>query len=282
MKRIVKIALVSIVLALFLGSVALITMAYTPPPMPPSTGGGSSGSGGGGGGSSYTAPVFQTYTKPLKSSDGTVIGRLEGKNFNSVLLWAEKNGTIGNASYNLTITGELTQQLPDNCWLDVTFAAPDAAGLPKGMDGGLVLAVVNVTGNPGNGWSYKANSLKYALKISNDTVKSLDPADTYYLVRSDGASYQVQKIDGAGVGLSPIAFGIAPPSDNGVFTIMEAVKPAPSPTPTPTPTPTATLTSTPTPENIGTTGIALSILMFVLGAIATAATMYLVFMRGKA
>ncbi len=285
MRNVIKALIAILLLALLIGITTNMALAAPPaPPMPtatppPSSGG--SGGGGGGGGNSYSAPVFQTYTKLLKSSDGSIIGRLEGKNFNSVMLWAEKNGTIGNASYDLVITGELTQQMPDSTWLDVNFQAPDMAGLPKGMNGGLVLAVVNITGNPANGWGFK--TLKYALTISNDTVKNLDTGETYYLVRFDGTNYQVQKIDGAGVGSSPMAFSIAPPSDKGIFTVMEALAPTPTPTPSPTPTPTPVPTPSPTPmpESIGVISVAMSIVTFIMGVVATIGALYLVFMRGK-
>src|SRR5208337_4656196 len=251
-------------------------VAPTTPP-PPSNNGGSSGSSGSF--SSYSAPVFQPYSKPLNSSDGTVIGRLDGKDVNSVLLWAQKNGTVGNASYTITMTGELTQQMPDSCWLDINFEAPDTAGLPVGMDNGLVLAVLNITRSP-DPWNYKSNTLNYTIQVNDNTIGGLDPNQTYYLVRFDGTSYLTQKIDGSGAVSNPMTFSVSPAGDNGIFTIIAALKPAPSPTPMPVPSPSPSPTST--PENIGATGIALSIMMFMLGAIVTVVTFYVIYIRRKA
>src|SRR5208337_1674636 len=148
---------------------------------------------GGGGGSSYTysAPVFTPYTDPLKSGDGTVIGNLEGKNFNDVGLSAETNGTVGNVSYDLTVAGELSSLPSGNYWLDIHFLSPGSADVPLGMDNGLVLGVINITSNP-DGWSYTSGPT-YTLTITG-LSQSPDPNDTYYLVLSKGASYQVQKV----------------------------------------------------------------------------------------
>jgi hypothetical protein len=253
----------------------------TPPPIggnvpPPSSGGG----GGGGGGSSYSAPVFTPYVKSLKSSDGSIIGRLDGKDFNSVQLWAEKNDTIGNVTYALTITGELSHEMPDNCWLDVDFQAPDLSGLPKGMYNELALAVINVSLYPRDSWSFKSGTLKYVIKISNSS-NILDPGAIYYFVRFDGNSYVIQNIDGSGAGSSPITFNLNPFGNDGKFTLMKALDPV-QVTPTPmlaisTPIPS----SAPAPGGIGVIGIASYIIVFFLGAISTIASLYIVFMRGK-
>jgi hypothetical protein len=265
----------SIVLA---SSYAEAALGDTPPSPPSSNNGGGGSSGSGGSVNTNSAPLFQTYSKPLNSSDGTTIGRLDGKDANSVLLWAQKNGTVGNASYTITMTGELTQQMPDSCWLDINFEASDAARLPVGMDNGLVLAVLNITRSPDT-WNYKPNTLNYTIQINNDTIRDLDPNQTYYLVRFDGAGYQTQTIDGSGAGSNPMTFSVSSPGDTGIFTIMAALKPAPSPTPTPVPTPLPS--PTPVPENIGIKGITISILTFILGAVATVFAFYMIYIRRK-
>src|SRR5271157_149791 len=283
--KILVIILISILFIIVVSSFADATTNHSMPPQQGSTaipipngGGGGGNSGSGGSFTSYSAPVFQPYSKPLNSSDGTTIGRLDGKDFNSIMLWAQKNGTIGNASYTVTMTGELTQQMPDSCWLDINFESPDTAGLPIGTDNGLVLAGLNITRSP-NSWNYKPNTLNYTIQINNNTIGNLDPNQTYYLVRFDGASYLTQKIDGSGASSSPMTFSVNPAGDNGIFTIMAALKPAPSPAPMPVPSPSPS--PTPVPQNIGSTGIALSILTFMLGAIVTVIAFYIIYIRRK-
>lgn len=138
-----KYAIVLITLALFIVMTVTIVTAQELPPTPPSDAhsGGSSGSSGSSGGS-YNPPVFVAYTNPLKSSDGKIIGHLDARNFNSVLVCAEKNGTAGNTTYDLTLEGELSSMPPDNCWLDINFLSADSAAVPPGMEGGLVLGVL--------------------------------------------------------------------------------------------------------------------------------------------
>ncbi len=270
-KKVIRYAKAAVVLALFICIAVIGADAQELPPSPP--GDAFDGGGGGGGGGSYTPPAYQTYTKPLKSSDGTVIGHFKGQNFNSVLARAEVNGTVGNTTYALTVEGELSTQPPDDCWLDIAFMAPGPTGLPPGMENGLVFAVVNVTREP-DSWSWKSGSPEYTLKISGQGMSAGSDA-TYYVVRSSGPDYQIQRVDVDASG-SQATITFNPPGDTGLFTLMVPALPAPTPTPTPVPTPTAT----PLPAGDSTGSYPIYIALFVIGAIAGAAIIY-IFTKSK-
>jgi hypothetical protein len=260
------------VLVLFIGLASLVAMANSPPvvPTPPPTGGG----GGGGGGVSYSAPVFKPYTDPIKTSDGTTIGQLTGKNFNDVAVSAMTNGTVGNVSYNITLVGDLSSLPTGDYWLDIDFLSPGSAEIPLGMDNGPVLGVINITSSP-NGWNYDSGSPTYTLTITG-LSQNLNFNDTYYMVLSDGTNYQVQPVNISFSG-SEATLQFNPPGATGTFTIVGAPIVSPTPVPTPTATPTPEPTSSPTPfpvsNNIGSFPILLA--MFAIGAIAGAAVIFL-------
>jgi hypothetical protein len=271
LKNFYKALMAFLMFALLIGIISQTATAGTPPVIPtkpPGTGGGSSG--GGGGGSSYSAPTFQPYTRPLNSSDGTVIGRFDGKNFNSVMVHAEKNSTLGNMAYDLTLDGELSSQPPDNSWLDINFQEPGVSGLPPGMENGLMFGTVNVTKSAG-GWSYKS-SPAYTFTISGIT-QAIDPAGIYYMVRSDGTGYQVQKVN-VTVSGSQVTIKFNPSGDTGLFTVVSAPMATPTPTSTPTPTPT------PVSGFAATWGFPAFLIMFVVGVIAGASVLFLI-MRNR-
>ncbi len=271
--KISKLSIVFIILALFSGiTMATVQAQEAPPGVPDDPFGGDNSGGGGGGGSggSYNPPVFASYTHPIKSSDGTEIGYFNGKNYNSVLVWAEKNGTAGSATYVLTVEGELGSEPSGDCWLDINFLSDGSAAVPPGMESGLVLGVLNVNKSPTD-WGYKSGPM-YTLKIAGVSV---NPDNTYYMVRSAGPDYQLQKLS-MSVSGNETTIKFNPQGDTGTFTVIRAPMATPTPTPTPTPEPTAT--PTPIPEN-NMWSFPILIAMFAVGAIAGAAVLYILNIR---
>jgi len=267
-----------LLLTVVAASMALSDDDFNPPSIPNPVaigggGGGSSGgssSSGGSGGSGYTAPRFTPYTLPIKSSDGSTIGRQDGKDFNSVMIWAEKNASIGNTTYDLTVEGEANQKVPDDGWLDIAFETPDNSGLPEGMDE-LALAKVKIAKKPDD-WSYKSGSPEYTLVISGP-VESLDAGATCYLVRLDGANFQGQPVTPE-IGAGQVSLKFNPSGDTGTFILLKAASPTPTPTPTPEATPTPT--PTPLPAGDGMFGYPMIIATFAMGVIIGAAALFLV------
>jgi hypothetical protein len=239
----------------------------------PSTGGGNNGGGSSGGsggisGGSFNTPKFEQYSIPLNSSDGTTIGRFEGKDYNSVLVYAVRNVTIGNFTYELSMEGELSSKPVDDCWLNFNFME-NSAELPPGMNDVLVLGMVNVTKKPGD-WSYKSGSPQFMLKITGYSI-NLTSGDDLYLVRSDGRGYQIQKAV-VNVSGSQLSVKFTASGDTGLFTLIKVLNPTPTPTITPTPLPT--VTPTPIPEN-GIWGFPIFIGVLISGIIIGAAALFL-------
>jgi hypothetical protein len=282
MINISKILMVSIVIMTVVAAFSIYAVADSPVgdfPSPPGSAPSSSsntGSSGSSGNSGYSPPVFTPFSIPLKSSDGMVIGHLDGKNFNSVLVWAEKNGTAGNMSYDLVIQGELSSSPSDNCWMDISFIGPVKELVPPGWENDPVLATINITTSP-NSWSY-TSSPKYTLNVTG-VAQTISADDPYYLVMGDGSNYQLQKIslDVAG-GHTIITF--SPPKNSGEFMIMRAPMATPSPTPTPTPLPTTTPTPDQQSDDSGIGAYTIYIALVAISAIVGGAIVFLL-MRGR-
>ena len=279
MINISKILMVSIVVLTVLAAFSIYVVADAPTgdfPSPPGSVPSGSSNTGGSVNSGYSPPVFTPFTVPLKSSDGMVIGHLDGKNFNSVLVWAEKNGTVDNMSYDLMIQGELSSRPSDSCWMDINFIGPVKELVPPGWENDPVLAAINITTSPIS-WGY-TSSPKYTLNITGVT-QTVNADDPYYLVLRDGSNYQLQKIslDVTG-GRMIVTFN--PPENSGEFMIMRA--PMATPTPTPTPTPLPTMTPTPDqPSDDGGIGTYTTFIPLIAISVIFGGAIVFLFMRGR-
>jgi hypothetical protein len=259
------------VLALFIGAISVVAMAGAPPVVPtvPPTSGGGGGSSGSSGSSGY-APTFKPYTDPIDTSDGMNIGQLTGQNFDQVLVSAEENGTVGNVSYDLKVSGQLSSNPPGNYWLDIGFLSLGSAEVPLWANNGLVLGVINITSSPSD-WSYTSGPT-YTLTISGLSQNPYSNG-TYYMVLSDGTNYQVQPVSVSASG-NGATLQFNPPGATGIFTIVEAQTATPTPAPTPTPTPVPSPTTAPLQSN-NIWSFPILLTMFAIGAIVGAFALFI-------
>lgn len=193
-----------------------IPPAYPPSPMPvpqsPS-----------GGYSPPSEPVtFQSYSLPLLSSDGTVTGNITGIDFNTVRLLAMSSVSSGDGNYSLIISEDLSQK-PGNPMMDIIIG--NDGNLPGGMDSATPLVSVSVTRQSLYGWSVKAGTLTMTFSVPLSRLNGSSADATYYLIRYDGAGYQLVKADLIDVS-SSATFQASPPDDSGTFTLA-MVRPSP-------------------------------------------------------
>ena len=276
MRTIFTILSTTLVLVLFVMIVSGAVTAGVPaaPGLPTYIPGSGSGGGGGGGGGSYSPPKFVPYTKPVNTSDGTTIGRLDGKDFTRVEFEAQKNGTVNGMSYTLTITGELSTDPPAGSFVDIAFGNGDASGLPDGLGYGSIPGRVSVTMSPADGWAFTSGP-KYALGISGDAVNTIDPASRLYISWTDGSQYQIRKLSPV-ISNGSLSLEFSPPGHDGKFTVYSSAVITPTPEPTVRPTPT--ISPTPAPQG----GISPVLLAGFVGAMAVVAVMgFFVGMRFK-
>ncbi|MGE5403241.1 MAG: hypothetical protein ACM3NG_00125 [Candidatus Doudnabacteria bacterium] len=69
--------------------------------------------------------TFQPYTLPLIASDGTVTGNITGIDFTTARLLAAGNVTLGNESFSLIISEDLSQK-PDSPTMDIKWGTRGA------------------------------------------------------------------------------------------------------------------------------------------------------------
>lgn len=270
-----KLLMMGSILVLFIGMMSgFADAAGHATPLPPGYTPPASGGSGSSAPRSYSTPTFEEYTTLLKSSDGSVIGRFEGKNYNSVFVYAARNATVNHITYELSLEGELSAKPADDCWLDISFPGAVQTGLPPGIENALVFGTVNVTHYP-DAWSYKSGSPKYVLTITGFNGTPSAGTD-FYLVRSDASGYYMQK---AAVEISGDRMTVRLTGDAGLYTLLQVVPPAP--TPTPTPTPTLIPTPTPEPEDNIADKIPVITGFFVVGAVMGSGTIFLFTRKGR-
>lgn len=221
-----RILIVSVLIILCVGLFSSSGLLAAPPAVPtpkPVSSGGSSGGG------SYVPPAFEPYTIDLKSTDGSVIGSVVGKDFYSATLAAKSDNTVNNRTYSVAMDAELTAKPADDSRLDMTFYAPGNSGLPKGMDDVRVLGLLSIR-KSGTPLSAKADSIKLTIAVPG--LPSNDTSAVYYLVNFDGAAYRIQNITLQKSEFEKMTFVVSPGADSGLFTLVEAaaVPAIPSPT----------------------------------------------------
>jgi hypothetical protein len=273
--------IIVLIIGVFVASISTMALAQDmpPPPAPPgdpdATPVPSSG-----GGEIYTPPAFQPYVEQLLASDGSVAGNLTGKDYSTVLLWANKNTSIGNVSYDLSLTEELSQK-PADCRVDLRVLPIDQTGLPTGMLGAHVLGKVSITKYYPYAWGLKSGTQQLVLN-----VRGLDPEehpdDVYYCVRFDGSIYTVQNISAPVRTDGGFTIALVPAADDGTFTFVRMTRGLPATTPDPVPSVTVEpVSSLPVPANTDagqiSDSLAFLILVFVVGNILGLVIMFLVF-----
>ncbi|WP_325380946.1 hypothetical protein [Methanocella sp.] len=261
-----KILIIGFTIVLFAGIISLPSIAAgpTPPPVPtptppPSSGGGGGSSGGG------SAPVFQSYTIPLKSSDGTIIGNITGRSAITIILRAVNTTVLDGMNYTVTMDADMGQRPPDDATLDMNIRAPNRSGLPRGMDSPLVLGVVDISRHSSYGWNVKSDTVKLTFTVPDSSAS--DAGTIYYIVRYDGSSYHIQAATLKASDADTKTFEVFPSSETGLFTVIKVSSSPATPTPVVTPTTLPTSTSTPTPIPTTETSSPLSPYLFLVGII---------------
>lgn len=235
--KIFNLMLIIVISAILLGSLSYVVFAddWNPPQNPGEpphdSGGASSGPSGGSGGS---MPAFQTYSKDVLSTNGSVIGTLTATDYNNVNLHAGNNFTIGNENVSVIMDAALNG-MPTSQKMDIALGS--SARLPPGMRDVKPLVVLNVTMYSGD-WGIKQGSAKFTINISKALLNGSDAYTGYCFVRSDDAGYQV--FDAARVeDNSTVSFsfasqyeGMSQKGSEGLALV--AVLPEPTATPVPT------------------------------------------------
>ncbi|WP_424358413.1 hypothetical protein [Methanocella sp. MCL-LM] len=238
-------------------------------------------SGGGGGGGGYTAPSLQPRTEELKSSDGSVIGTLDIKDYFTVIVSAGSNTTVDNQTYSLALRSELGGK-PEGAVMDIAMNNITAA-LPAGMNDTEVLASANVSRSARYGWSLKEGSATISFTMPATAVANQSNASQLFIVRYDGTGYQIMPASLTANTNGTVTLTAQASADFGLFTAVLAspAKPEPVPTPTPTPEPTIIPTATPEPTPEAPEGLALPgglagiVAIFVGGASIGAAAIFI-------
>jgi hypothetical protein len=260
-----RIILIALSMVFVLGIVSDTAMAGVPPIPPTPTPQPSQPSGGYSSPATYSPPVFQPYTEDIKSTNGIVLGQLEGIDFSTVRLTASGNGAIGGDTISLDIRADLNSK-PEGVTLDIIMGGE--GNLPGGMDNVVKLSTAGITARSKYGWSLKPGTVTFKFTMPTDRLDAAGPDAKYYLVRYDGSGYQINSIDIIKSGsIATVETNV--PDVSGTYTVVMTCPPKatamPSPTPIPSPAPTVTSYPTPTPAPSGIMGYLSSIWGSIIG-----------------
>jgi hypothetical protein len=203
---------------------------------------------------SYSAaPSFQPYTEDVKSTDGSVIGKLAGIDFTTVRLTASRSATIDGGNFSVDLGADMSSK-PLDATLDITIG--DEGNVPEGMDNVIMLTTASISSQSRYGWSIKTGTLTLKFTIPASRLGEATAETKYYIVRYDGTGYQIIPVT-VTTSDSSATIEAKIPDISGTYSLVMSCPPKPAPTSTPLPTPEPTPAvpcPTPAPASSGIMG----------------------------